>query len=386
MFGGALSNFALGLIIFEKTNSTLLYSFFMAAIMIPGMIIPMVAGPFVDRYSRRKMIYMLDFIFFVIFAMASVMAYFDYFNYFVYLGVGFIVGILSSIYNVAYESFYPTLISEGNYSKAYSIGSLLYPLANTLMVPVAAVVYNTLGLFPLFVVNAISFLIASLCEMAIDVDESQVQYEEHKAFSFKTEFKEGLSYLKQEKGLMAVTKYFALSAIAQGAVRSLLLPFFEITPGLGATKYSLVMSSQTLGRMIGGVVHYKIQYPKDKKYAIALFVYAAVSIGDVFFFFSPFYLMIGIYLIVGLLAVTSFTIRISATQSYVPNEKRGRFNGIFTVLTSCGSVLGGMIGGLLGEVMFIPYIIVGATILNILFIMNFNRSKKDVVLLYNREV
>ncbi len=31
----------------------------------------------------------------------------------------------------------------------------------------------------------------------------------------------------------------------------------------------------------------------------------------------------------GFLAVNSYNIRISATQSYVPNELRGRFNGVF---------------------------------------------------------
>lgn len=386
MFGGALSNFALGLIIFERTNSTFLYSFFLAAVMVPGMFMPMIAGPFVDRYSRKKIIYILDFVFFLIFVFAAFMAYIDYFNYFLYLIIGILVGVLSSVYNVAYDSFYPTLISEGNYSKAYSIGSMLYPLANTFMVPVAAVVYQSVGLFPLFVANALSFLVASICEMQIQIDESQITYTEHKAFDFKEEFKEGLTYLKQEKGLKAVTMYFSISAIAQGIVMSLLLPFFTMTPSLGTTKYSFVMSTQTVGRIIGGLIHYKIKYPKDKKYKIALFVYTAVTLGDTIFFFSNYSIMLVVYFIVGILGITSFNIRVSATQSYVPNEKRGRFNGIFAVLTASGSVLGGLIGGALGELIYIPYIVVGATILNIIFILIFNRSKEDVILLYNREV
>ena len=42
------------------------------------------------------------------------------------LAVGcFIIGTINSVYMVAYESFYPMLITEGNYSKAYSIASVL---------------------------------------------------------------------------------------------------------------------------------------------------------------------------------------------------------------------------------------------------------------------
>lgn len=40
----------------------------------------------------------------------------------------------------------------------------------------------------------------------------------------------------------------------------------------------------------------------------------------------------------GLLGVTSYTIRISATQSYVPDEKKGRFNGAFNMLNTVGAL------------------------------------------------
>lgn len=387
MFGSAASNFALGLIIFEKTNSPFLYSLFFIVCMIPMAIVPLFAGPFVDRFSRRKIIYTLDFMCFVLFALASIFAYFDYFNYFLYMLVGFLLGIISSIYNVSYESFYPMLISEGNYSKAYSISSLLYPLANTIMAPVSAIVYESVGLFPLFVFDAISFLVAALLETQIKIKESQVQQEEERAFDFKEEFKEGIQYLKAEKGLASVTKYFFVTMLAFGVIESLLLPFFKTNPDLGATKYSLVLSTHTLGRILGGFMHYKIIIPKEKKFQIAIIVYTSISLLDCIFFFAPYKLMLVIYLVYGALGVTSFNIRTSATQSYVPNEKRGRFNGIFAVITMIGMVIGKLIGGIAGEVFYIPYIIVGTSILNLLavyFIVY--KDKKHVKLLYNRDV
>ena len=49
----------------------------------------------------------------------------------------------------------------------------------------------------------------------------------------------------------------------------------------------------------------------------------------------------------GILGVTSYTIRISATQSYVPDEKKGRFNGAFNMLNTVGSFAGNLIAGAL---------------------------------------
>lgn len=387
MFGSSVSNFAIGLLILDKTNSTFLYSLFFVFAMVPNMIVPLLAGPFIDRFSRRKMIYVLDFISFLIFAISALITYFNFFNYFVFLLVGVICGIVSSIYQVAYDSFYPMLISEGNFSKAYSIGSLLYPLANTIMVPIAAIAYEYVGLFPLFAFNALSYLIASLAETQIKIKEEQVIHKESEDFNFKKELKDGFSYLKKEKGLWAVTKYFWITMFAGGIVQTLLLPFFKSSPSLNTTHYSLVMSSQTLGRIIGGLIHYKIVYPAAKKYKIAVFVYAVVSIFDVVFFFSPFKLMLLIYLLYGILAVTSFNIRTSSTQSYVPNEKRGRFNGMFAVITMMGSVLGQLLGGFFGEFIYIPYIIVVSGILNLLGIYFFViKNKEAIKLVYNRRV
>lgn len=386
MFGASVTDFSMGMLILDKTNSTFLYSLYFMFAMAPRIIVPLFAGPFIDRFSRRKLIYILDFISCGMFLLLSALLYFDFFNYPFFLFIAILFGSVGSLYQVTYDSFYPMLISEGNFSKAYSIGSMIYPLASTIMVPAAAFVYETIGLFPLFLFNSMCYFIAASMETQIKIEESQMQRNDE-VFDFKEEFKEGLAYLKEEKGLWAVTKYFTSSALSYGIIMTLLLPFFKASPNLNTQQYSLVMSSQTLGRMIGGLIQYKIVYPTDKKYSIAVFVYAIVCIFDIVFFFSPYPVMLLIYLVYGMLAVTSFNIRTSATQTYVPNEKRGRFNGIFTVITNIGTIIGQFLGGILGEIIYIPYIMVVCGVLNLLCVYIFiMREKAHIVPIYNREI
>ncbi len=45
--------------------------------------------------------------------------------------------------------------------------------------------------------------------------------------------------------------------------------------------------------------------------------------------------------------ITSYTIRVSATQSYVPDERKGRFNGAFNMLSTSGALLGEVMSGVL---------------------------------------
>lgn len=61
MLGNSISGFALGLLVLDYTGSTFLYALYMVLYNLPKVVAPTLSGPFVDKFSRRKTIYMLDF-------------------------------------------------------------------------------------------------------------------------------------------------------------------------------------------------------------------------------------------------------------------------------------------------------------------------------------
>jgi len=134
MLGNAVAGFAIGLLVQDKTDSVLLYALFMTCYSIPRIVLPMIAGPYLDRFSRKRVIYSLDFLSAVLYAAFFFLLLRGYFNYTAYLLISMVIGSIDSVYSVAYESFYPLLISEGNFTRAYSIESLIYPLSSAIMV------------------------------------------------------------------------------------------------------------------------------------------------------------------------------------------------------------------------------------------------------------
>ena len=62
MLGNSVSGFAIGLMVLDYTNSTFLFALFMVIYNLPKVAAPLFAGPYVDRFSRKKVIYTLDFI------------------------------------------------------------------------------------------------------------------------------------------------------------------------------------------------------------------------------------------------------------------------------------------------------------------------------------
>lgn len=399
MVGGTMSGFAISIMVLDYTGSTFLYALFGVCYQLPMLVCPLLAGPYLDRMSRKKVIYRLDFLSSAIFLLLFLLLKNGWFNYPLLLAGSMLMGAIGGVYAVAYDSFYPNLITEGNYSKAYSISSMLWPLA-AMTTPIAALVYDQLGsVTPLFAFNALCFFIAACFERTIRHQET------HMADAppadglgavkrFGRDFREGLDYIVSEKGLLVITLYFMVSGFAGSGAGNLQLPFFRSHAALFAawpvaavTLYTIVSNCSVVGRFIGGLVHYKVKFPTEKKFAIAIFVYLVIAVVDGVGLFLPIPVMAAAFFVYGLLGVTSYNIRIAATQSYIPDTKRARFNGTFQMFCSLGSIGGSLAAGALAE--FLPErgIMLGLAAVDVAAVYLFMyRGRKHVAAIYNREV
>jgi len=397
MVGNMLSGFAISIMVLDMTESTFLYVLFNVCWQVPGLIVPLLAGPFLDRVSRKKVIYWLDFLSAAIYFALALVLKTGWFNYPIMLLCCIFIGAINSIYGVAYDSFYPNLITEGYHSKAYSISGVLFDMTG-LVYPLAPALYALLGIAPLFALTAVSFLIAACFEVSIKYKETHMEQAPTVAGKgllrqFGSDFKEGLNYIRGEKGLLVITLYFMVSGFS-GGTGELYLPFFRNNaelfvywPVAAATLYAIVTNFSVVGRMIGGVIHYKTKLPTEKKFAIALTVYAVIAVLDGVCLWTPVPVMCLILLLTGLLSVTSYNIRIAATQTYIPDGKRARFNGTFSMLCSLGGIAGSLTAGGLAEVMperWAIMILAGVGLIGVYVFMY--RGRKHVAAIYNREV
>ncbi|MCQ2982984.1 MAG: MFS transporter, partial [Treponemataceae bacterium] len=326
LMGNTLVSFAMALKVLDYTGSTLYYSIFLVCDTLPSLVLPSLAGPIVDKFSRRKIIYLLDFFATGFYSLLAFLSWADLLPFPVLIGFVLIMGSIRSVYNVAYQSFYPLLISEGNFTKAYSISSTIESLSS-FIVPVAALLYNAMGITSIFAVNAVCFLVAAIFEIQIHVDESHVTATAGKSFGlaeYRKTFDEGIAYLKEEPGLRGITAYFTANAVLMAAYSVICLPYFKGLQAGGEYLYVFIMGSNVLGRLIGGVFHYKHKFVPGHKFTIAIFVYCFTSLVDGIILYLPtVYFMCLLMFVNGLLGVTSYNIRISSTQSYVPSEKKG---------------------------------------------------------------
>ena len=389
MLGSALAWFAMDLMVLDYTGSTLLFAVYSVVYMLPNALAPVLIGPFLDRFSRKKTIYTLDFITAGIFALLSGVIASGSFSFWILALVNFSLGTISGIYNVAYDSFYPLLIAKGNFQKAYSVASTLETLT-MVMVPVSAVVYDWVGIVPLFLANGVTYFAAALLETRITAREEYLQTRRPEGGrllrKLTDDFKEGMTYLVSEKGLLAVALYFTASSFAFGVSDALTLPYFESPFEPGKYLYMLVWGTASVTRAIGGLIHYKWKLPVAGRFGIALAVYVLTNLFDGVYLYFPLGVMMLLAGLNGILGVTSYTIRIAATQNYVPDEKKGRFNGTFQTMNMMGTVAGSLLSGALAEVLPMRGIITCVMLLTVVAALGFiGGNRRHVAAIYNTD-
>lgn len=396
MLGNAMSGFAMSLLVLDYTGSTLYYAIFLACFTLPQLVMPIFSGAILDRFSRKKTIYSLDYLSSGLYLLFALILFKNWFN-FPMLAIGcIIIGSIESIYCVAYDSFYPLLISEGNYQKAYSVASTLETLT-FLMIPVSTFFYNKVGVAPLMLFNAVTFFLAATMETKIEHDEKYIEKQKQNLLESGEEIgivklmfrdiKEGFAYLKVERGLLFIALYFFVSNFAGSASQVVGLPYFKAHYDNGAYVFILVMGCSVLFRAVGGMIHYTVKLPVKYKFYIALLVYVCISIFEGAYLYFPIPVMMILCALTGIGGVTSYTIRISATQSYVPDERKGRFNGAFNLLLTGGAFIGELAAGALSEVVpdvrMVVSIFMGINLFAAIFFIGGN--KKYIKPIYNTQ-
>ena len=399
LIGGVLSSFAMSMMVLDYTGSVFLYALFNASYQIPMLVCPVLAGPYLDRMSRKKAIYRLDFLSAGMFAALALLLGTGWFSFPALLCFNLIRGGVDSVYLVAYDSLYPNLVAEGNLSKAYSISGMLQSVM-LMAYPLGAIAYEVLGgVEPLFAANAVCFFTGACFETRIRHRETHMDAAPPAdgvgaLKRFGRDLREGVEYIAGEKGLLAVTLYFMCSNFAGVGSDQMFLPFFRnhgelfaARPVAAVTLGAIVSTCSEAGRVAGGLLHYKLKLPAGKKFAIAMAVYSLLPALYGALLFLPVPAMAAVFFLYGLLGVTSYNIRIAATQSYLPDGKRARFNGAYQMLTSVGSLGGTLLAGALAERLPERGVILLFSAVGLaaawLFIF---RRRREVAAIYNREI
>ncbi len=373
IIGGEVMTLPLSLLVFENTQSTILSSIIFICGILPDVLFSVLIAPFIDKGNKKRWIIILDILMASIYLVMGFYVANHEFQYIVYVLLSLVVGTISVFYRLAYNAWYPSLIPTGLEQKGYAISGTIYPLITIVMSPIATFLYEKTSISNLFfLVSVISFLSVLVESLIREIQVSKEAKSGGYSFSqYKQDIKEGFSYLKNEKGIRNIYTYMAITGGVFEGNTIAIQAYYQTNPLLSVTMLGFLKSAEMIGRVLSGLLQYRITIPPKKRYGITKFVYAVYETSDMILLFLPYPIMLVNRFICGGLGNASATIREAAVQSYLPDHIRARVNAIFSAAFSIFGIFFQLLGGALGEILPYRAVVVSLSSISLVAILVF---------------
>lgn len=315
----------------------------------PFILFTLPAGVWVDRLPRRPILIAGDFGRAALLATIPVAYLADVLALWQLYVVGFLVGICTVFFDIAYQSYLPALVKrkhiiEGNSKLEISRSSAQIggPGLGGLLVQLFTAPYAIL-------VDAVSFVGSGLFVLRIDKQEPPVVAAEEGAKpSMRTELKEGLRfvlgnpYLRAQAGCTATSNFFfnvSFSIIVVFFVREL-----DLSPGV----IGLVFSLSSVGSLVAAVVSRRISNRfgiGPTTIAVALLQGPAMLLIALAPESFPLPFLVAGGLVIGFVVVSYNIVQVSYRQAICPERLQGRMNSVMRFLVWGTIPLGSLTGG-----------------------------------------
>jgi MFS family permease len=361
MIGDWMLFIALPIYVYKLTGSALATSTMFIAEMIPSLLLGSVAGVFVDRWNRKRIMVITNLLL-ALGLLPLLLVHSTAWLWVVYV-VAFVESILTQFFTPAESALLPLLVSEEHLGPANSLNSLNKNIARLVGPPLGGIVAGLLGLPGITLMDAATFLIAGGMIALIVMKSGHIQEEseivsttagrQHPIVAVWREWLEGLRLVKRERLVSIMFVLFAVTSLGEGVFGVLFVVFvYKILHG-GALQLGWLMGAQAVGGLVGSVlVGYVFKFLSPSRLigiSAVLFGLIDLVIFNYPAFFPGFTLAVILFVLVGIPGVGTMTSSYTLLQTAVADEYRGRIFGAIGTTGALFMLSGTILAGFLGD-------------------------------------
>ncbi len=387
--GNQLHIIALMFWIKHVTGSASLMGTIMMVAMLPGVILGPIGGTIADRFSRRTIIILCDFLRgFCILSFAWLIYRSPEATPFLITWlfvVAIVVGICGSFFRPAISAAIPDLVPLQKIPAANSLNQSSMQIAGLIGQGLGGLLFRILGAPLLFLIDGLTYIFSGISECFIQIPQKMP--ESSKSFGelmskFKLETAEGFRYVWSHKGMRNM---FLIAAVLNFIMAPLgvLLPFFvEDSLHTTADWFGYIMAGFGLGALIGYIIAGMIK-PSGKTrctIVIVFLILTSLTLSALYLVKTP----LGALLLFMAFGVMNGLVNIniiSILQLSTASEIRGRVFGLLGTLASGLSPISMGLAGVLVDLTGhnIPAIYLASGLISALVtvIVSFDRHFRD---------
>lgn len=339
--GSALTSLAASILVYRETGSALSVGLMLMATAAPSIVLGLIAGVFVDRWDRKRIMLIADLIrAALVFAIPFLVT-----SNIVWL---YVIVLLTSCVGQFFEPAQSSVLPEVASDEELAAANSLMAISSFGATAVGFAASGLLAQFSLevaFYIDAVTFLISAACIFLTRVPAAQPQEDTRISAVFRN-MQSGVKFLFDAPILRSSFILLPLMGISFGLTNSLLLPF--ATRVLGATEfeYGIQEGLASLGFVIGSLLMARAadRLPEGQWLTIS---FVALGITEIIFSqLSSIPLAFFFVALSGFANAPSVVARQLVLQRNTPREMRGRVASVFFVTRDVCFLIGMAMTGL----------------------------------------
>lgn len=353
--GSAMTSFALILWTYEQKQSAMAVSLMSFCNYVPFILVSLIAGSFVDRHSKKAVMLLADSIAAVCSFGVLALSFGGNLQVWNIYAVNLIIGIMNAFQQPASAVAVGRIVPQEKLSTVSGMNSFSSNLTNVLSPVLSAFIFSFGGLKVILMIDLASFLIAFLTlACVIHIPEEKIEIHKQTIFAGT---KEGLDFLKNEKGILYIMLTMALiNFFSRLTYENILSPMILARSSGSNEALGIVNAVMGIGGIAGGII---VSFKKPSKKNVKMIYYSAALsflLGDIL-------MAIGRNAFLWSLAGAAASLPIPFIQagqnvilySKIPQEMQGRVFAVRNSIQYCTIPFGILLGGFLADYVFEPF-------------------------------
>ena len=257
-FGSQISQLALPLVaIVALGESAFAVAMLGMVEFLPFLLFSLPAGVWVDRLRRKPILVLADVLRAAALVSVPIAYWLDGLTIWQLYVVGFVVGIGTVFFDVAYQSYLPTLVKRDQLSDGNSKLEISRSAAQLGGPGLAGVLIGILTAPVAVLADAISFVVSALLVGRIRTTEPEVSTADRR--SLLSELWEGLRYVLGHQYVRGMAVSVAIFNFFGNVGGSIVLVYFVRELGLSATTIGIVLGLGNVGFLVGAILARRVE-------------------------------------------------------------------------------------------------------------------------------
>ena len=349
---------ALPYFVYEQTGSTVATAGMIAASLTPGIVLGSVAGVFVDRWNRKRVLVVVNLLQAATVALLLLVPHGGWL--WVVFAVAAAQSVLASFSSPAESALLPTLVPAEQLVAANALNVLNNRVGRLVGLPLGAALLAALGLELVVLVDCASFVLAALvvspvvappAARALRAGGDGVAAAGSAWTAFWGEWLDGLRLVRRERALAVIFGVLGLMTFAGTMLDPLTVAWVQDVLGGGPQVYALLLTAHAASGIVGAVLVSRIDVRVAPRLLVGWSSVAAGGALAVRYNVPSVPLAVSLSLLVGLTSVASAVGVETLVQHGVRDDYRGRVFGALGATGGLLSLLGAASAGVLAEVL-----------------------------------